>query len=99
MSDLIEREAVREQINCWIDSGEYRCTNATYYLNKRIGELPSVQPTSGFTRKELEDWLYEICLNNFDNDLRKYTEEIIGRLDGFERYVADMRGAQNEDSD
>lgn len=35
MDDLISRQEVIEKINCWIDNGEYRCTNATYYLTKR----------------------------------------------------------------
>ena len=40
--DTISRQAVLEQINCWIGSGEYRYTNATDYLTKRITSLPSV---------------------------------------------------------
>ena len=40
-----------------------------------------------FSRKDLESWLYQIAYNNTDNDLSKYCEEIIGRLDGFERFV------------
>ena len=40
--DAISRQAVLEEINCWIGSGEYRYTNATDYLNKRITSLPSV---------------------------------------------------------
>ena len=42
--DLICRQAVLEQINCWIGSGEYRYTNATDYLNKRIKALQTVNP-------------------------------------------------------
>ena len=41
----MSREAVNQEINCWIGSGEYRYTNATDYLGKRIRELPSVQPS------------------------------------------------------
>lgn len=40
--DCISRAKVFEQINCWIGSGEYRYTNATNYLLKRIKELQSV---------------------------------------------------------
>lgn len=40
--DAISRQAVLEQINCWIGSGEYRYTNATDYLNKRIKALQAV---------------------------------------------------------
>ena len=39
----ISRQAVLEQINCWIGSGEYKYTNATEYLTKRI---------KGITQKE-----------------------------------------------
>lgn len=42
--DAVSRQAVLEQINCWIGSGEYRYTNATDYLNKRIKALPPVRP-------------------------------------------------------
>lgn len=44
-----------------------------------------------FTRKELESWLYEIAMNNIDNSLSEDCEEIISRLDGFERFVKDKR--------
>ena len=49
-----------------------------------------------FTREELESWLYTICYNNIDGNeedmkFAKHTEEIIRRLDGFERYVKDKR--------
>lgn len=43
--DAISREAVMNEIKCWIGSGEYRYTNATDYLSKRIRELPSVTPS------------------------------------------------------
>lgn len=42
--DAISRQAVLEQINCWIGSGEYRHTNATDYLCKRIKAISSVNP-------------------------------------------------------
>ena len=42
--DYISRQAVLEQINCWIGSGEYRYTNATHYLAKRVQDIPSVTP-------------------------------------------------------
>ena len=42
--DTINRKAVYEQINSWIGSGEYRYTNTTYYLMKRIRDIPSVMP-------------------------------------------------------
>ena len=42
-----------------------------------------------FSRNDLESWLYQIAFNNTDNDLSKYCEEIISRLDGFEKFVED----------
>ena len=57
---------------------------ANYKQNER--------PNNNFTRKELESWLYQIAFNNTDNELSKNCEEIIKRLDGFERFCADMRG-------
>ena len=42
--DCINRQAVLEQINCWIGSGEYKYTNATYYLTKRMQDLSPVIP-------------------------------------------------------
>lgn len=50
-----------------------------------------VIPVNGFTRKELEGWIYEIAGNNLDNEFGTYCEELINRLDGFERYVRDKR--------
>ena len=57
-----------------------------------------------FKRSDLESWLYEIAFNNVDGSEtdRKFAEaceEIIKRLDGFERYVKDKREEENhEDS-
>lgn len=42
--DCISRQAVLEQINCWIGSGEYRYTNATSYLTKRMQDISPVTP-------------------------------------------------------
>lgn len=42
--DAIGREKVFEQISCWVNSGEYRYTNATYYLTRRIRGISSVTP-------------------------------------------------------
>lgn len=43
--DAVSRQAVLEQINCWIGSGEYKYTNATYYLTKRIQNLSPATPS------------------------------------------------------
>lgn len=46
-------------------------------------------------RKYFEGWLYEILNNNFENkEFCKPIEEIISRLDGFERYVEDQEAAE-----
>ena len=57
-----------------------------------------IVPLVGFARKELEGWLYEIAGNNLGNEFGTYCEELINRLDGFERYVRDKRAeAAHED--
>ena len=65
-------------------------------LQEYFNSLPSVQPERAkgvFTRQELEDWLYSVCLNNDGTDFcKEIIDEIISRLDGFEKYVKDMRG-------
>jgi hypothetical protein len=60
---------------------------------EEIDRAPTIE---AFTREELENWLYTICYNNIDGNeedmaFAKHTEEIIRRLDGFERYVKDKR--------
>lgn len=45
--DVVSRQAVLEQINCWIGSGEYRYTNATHYLTERVKRISSVMQKSG----------------------------------------------------
>lgn len=50
--DAVSRQAVLEQINCWIDSGEYKFSNAAHYLDlaKRMRNISSVvsQPKIGW---------------------------------------------------
>lgn len=41
--DLISRQAVFEQIHCWIGSGEYRYAMSERFLIDRIKTLPSVK--------------------------------------------------------
>ncbi len=74
----------------------YYDTNRREALNLAIKALKE-RPHGEFTIDELERWLYQIAFNNTDNDFSKYCEEIIGRLDGFERFVTDVRKeAENE---
>lgn len=55
--DAISRQEVLEQMNCWIGSGEYRYTNATDYLRKRINSLSPVAP-----KQKIGHWVYdEVC--------------------------------------
>jgi len=42
--DLISRDAVLKEINCWIGSGEYRYAMSERFLIDRIKTLPSVNP-------------------------------------------------------
>lgn len=51
---------------------------------------------NGFTRDELQSWLYEIVMNNMDGSEKDKVfadcvVEIIDRLEGFERYVEEKR--------
>lgn len=56
--DAISRQAVFEQINCWIGSGEYRYTNAMDYLNKRIKALQAVNPQEPNCKDcDYKEWL------------------------------------------
>lgn len=43
MSECVEKEEVLKQIDCWLMTGEYKYSNATHYLNKRI---LSIKPKS-----------------------------------------------------
>lgn len=63
--------------------------NINKELIKQLEELK--KPQGDFTREELESWLYRIASNNLDNELGRSCEEIICRLNGFERFVSDMR--------
>ena len=54
---------------------------------KKLNEIVG----GNFKREELESWLYEIAGNNMDNEFGTYCEELISRLDGFERFVVDRR--------
>ena len=59
--DCISRGAVLEQINCWIGSGEYRYTNATHYLTRRVQDIPSVTP-----KAKTGHWIEK---DDFDGDV------------------------------
>ena len=42
--DTISRQAAIDEVKDWIKSKEFRCSNATYYIKKRINALPPAQP-------------------------------------------------------
>ena len=44
-----------------------------------------------FTRSELESWLYENASNNLNHPFGDWTEDLIKRLDGFEKFVEYQR--------
>lgn len=78
-------------------------TCQAYATNRAIVKLAdeytkpnAAQDNKTFSREELEAWLYAIAANNLDGVARDRVlasdcEEIIGRLDGFERFVKDRR--------
>ena len=45
--DAISRDAVKQAINCWIGSGEYRYAMSERFLIDRINDLPPVTQKSG----------------------------------------------------
>jgi len=55
------------------------------YLNEEK-IINDYENTSLFSRKELEGWLYEICLNNEGSLYGEHIKDLIDRLDGFENY-------------
>lgn len=86
---IIDRQAKQ------IDNFAYTVTA----LQTRIELLEKRQkrPQGDFTIDELKKWLYEIVFNNYYNDFGRNCLEIINRLDGFERFVADMREKEAND--
>lgn len=66
-----------------------RCMTAV--ANEYLVALHGKRPQGDFTRKELVSWLWTIAINNTENELGRSCKEIIHRLDGFERYVSDIR--------
>lgn len=84
--DAISRQEVLEQINCWIDSGDYRYTNATDYLRRRINYLSPVTP-----RQKIGHWVYdEVCSNWYD---------IIYKCSCCERRISFTRAYETEDEE
>lgn len=42
IEECISRKAVDKAIQEWIENREYDCSNATYYLHKRIDKISSI---------------------------------------------------------
>ena len=61
--DLISRDAVLKEINCWIGSGEYRYAMSERFLLDRIKQLPSV------TLQEPKYCDRNICIKNEYNGI------------------------------
>ena len=82
------------------DTGDYQ---DTYYCNNNYNNRQYLRHSMDycsrgaenenltFTREELVKWLWKIVHNNSDNDFGKWCEELIDRLDGFERFVVETR--------
>ena len=109
---LIDANALKEFINegkvCDICENKkplcvYSCDFPDYVTplwEKVIDSIPTIveRPKSEFKIDELVKWLNEIVFYNSKNDLGVACLEIIGRLDGFENFVADMRKETNDDT-
>ena len=54
-------------------------------------EVNKTNTAECFTIEELESWLWQNVLNNSDNTYGESVETLIGRLDGFKRFVEDSR--------
>ena len=67
--DAISRQEVLEQMNCWIGSGEYRYTNATDYLRKRINSLSPVAP-----KQKTGHWIKEKSMLGWDGNSYQCSE-------------------------
>lgn len=70
-------------------SGRGNCKTIQYNVINAIKNGMPFVDNDIFTRAELESWLYQIAFNNCGNPLGDACEEIISRLDGFERFVVD----------
>lgn len=59
MSEWIEKEEVLKQIDCWFTTGEYKYSNATHYLNKRISSIkPKEADVQPVKQGRWETWGY-----------------------------------------
>ena len=95
-NDLISREDIKDHISELMLV--YKGTDLDNAILNAINNAPTVErPQGEYTIDEFKKWLYEIVFNNYYNDFGKNCLEIINRLDGFERFVADMREKEAND--
>ena len=102
MQDLISREAALNCFHDWIDRRGDVHTPDEMSEYRAIGALPSVQPESKYTNKELTVFKHGISLSllslrsaqhwNYDEDTAKEIE-FLEQL--YEKVSADMRGEQD----
>ena len=87
--DAISREAVLGQISCWVNSGEYRYTNATYYLTRRIQSISPVTPQPFINKPCISEG---VCHEDKMNVLDKIKAEIehLTITEGGEDYIRKM---------
>lgn len=78
--DAISREAVKNEIKCWIGSGEHRFAMSERFLYDRINNLPSVQPSREIKPKEemtVEETISDLIWLLGSNLLDKGSEDTV----------------------
>ena len=79
--DAISREAVKQEIKCWIGSGEHRYAMSERFLFDRINELPPVQPSRNVIediKADIEAARYGLINDGLDVALRIIDKHIGG---------------------
>ena len=81
MSEWVEKEEVLNQINCWFTTGEYKYSNTTHYLNKRISSIkPKIKWISVKDKlPEKNTWVlcyvkWMIPVFEMERGIRKYSD-------------------------
>lgn len=100
--DAISRKEAYEQINCWIGSGEYKYTNATDYLTKRVANLSSVTPKlseseDAISRQIASDYVQSHIqeLNTGYGDLNAHTNRILRMIVEYIEKMPSVTPTQN----
>lgn len=74
-----------------IESAEKLKAELTAVIQRYVDKHEKTNTAECFTIEELESWLWQNVLNNSDNAYGESVETLIGRLDGFKRFVEDSR--------